>query len=69
MKSNADILKMKTASAEELKAQILSMKKDMMKMRFELTTGQLKDVSSISKTRKNIARLKTFLNANNNKTK
>ncbi|MDR2934065.1 MAG: 50S ribosomal protein L29 [Rickettsiales bacterium] len=64
MKKNNDIVKMKTASADEVNSKIIIMKRDIMKHRFELISGQLKNTSVIGKIRKDVARLKTYLQIN-----
>ncbi len=64
MKKNNDIAKMKTASADEINSKVIGLKKDIMKHRFELVSGQLKNTSVIGKNRKDVARLKTYLNSN-----
>ncbi len=61
MKSKQDILKLKTASKEEVSSKILDLKKELMNLRFQHTTGSLKDSSLLRKTKKSIAMLKGFL--------
>lgn len=64
MKSKQDILKFKTASKEEVSSKILDLKKELMNLRFQHTTGGLKDSSLLKKTKKTIATLKGFLTNN-----
>ena len=62
MKKTDDILKMKSASLDEINSKILELRRFLMKSRFELSSGQLKNVSVIKTVRKDIARLLTYLN-------
>lgn len=64
MKSTQDIMKLKTASKEEISSKILDLKKELMNLRFQHTTGNLKDSSLLRKTKKSIAMLKGFLTNN-----
>ena len=64
MKSKQDILKLRTASKEEVSSKILDLKKELMNLRFQHTTGSLKDSSLLRKTKKAIATLKSFLTNN-----
>ena len=62
MKKNSDdISKMRTATVDEINSKILELKRSLMKSRFELSSGQLKDVSVIKIIRRNIAKLLTYL--------
>ncbi len=54
--------KLQTSSKSVLTTKLMDLKKDMMNLRFQAHSGQLKDTSSIRKTRKNIAQVKTALN-------
>ncbi len=54
-----DIDKVRAFSDEELEDQLRQAKQDLWQARFQLTTRQLKDYSSISQTRKTIARILT----------
>jgi ribosomal protein L29 len=54
-------MKLKTTGEDEINARVLELKKDMMDKRFALSVGNLKDTSSVAKTRKAIARLKGFV--------
>ena len=64
MKDTKDILKLKTASKEEISSKILDLKKELMNLRFSHNTGNLKDSSALKKTKKAIATLKSFLTNN-----
>ena len=64
MKSKENILKFKTANKEEVSSKILDLKKELMNLRFQHTTGSLKDSSLLKKTKKSIATLKGFLTNN-----
>lgn len=64
MKSKENIFKLKTASKEEVSSKILDLKKELMNLRFQHTTGSLKDSSLLRKTKKSIATLKGFLTNN-----
>lgn len=62
MKKNSDdISKMRTATVDEINSKILELRRSLMKSRFELSSGQLKDVSVIKIIRRNIAKLLTYL--------
>ena len=58
---NAEELKTKTQ--DELKKLLLDQKKAQFNLRFQKSGGQLDNTSEIRKTRRTIARIKTFLNA------
>lgn len=58
---NAEDLKTKTQ--DELKKLLLDQKKAQFNMRFQKTNGTLENTAEIRKTRRTIARIKTFLNA------
>ena len=64
MKSKENILKFKTANKEEVSSKILDLKKELMNLRFQHTTGSLKDSSLLKKSKKAIATLKGFLTNN-----
>ncbi len=54
-----DIDKVRGLSDEELTEQLRQAKQDLWQARFQLTTRQLKDYSSIPRTRRTIARILT----------
>ena len=53
-----EILKL---SSDEINNLVLEKQKDLVTMKFQLVASQLKDVKSISKTKRDIARLLTAL--------
>ncbi len=54
---------LKTKTPDELQKLLLDQKKAQFNLRFQRGTGQLDNTSEIRKTRRTIARIKTFLNA------
>lgn len=58
---NAEDLKTKTP--DELKKLLLEKKKEQFNQRFQRTNGALENTAEIRKTRRTIARIKTFLTA------
>ena len=54
-----DIDKVRALSDDELEGQLKEAKQDLWQARFQLTTRQLKDYSSIPQTRRTIARILT----------
>ena len=56
----------KKLSKDEVIKNIDKLKKDLFNFRFQKINGQIKSYSKISETRKNIARLKTFIGAKAN---
>ena len=54
---------LKTKTEDELKKLLLEQKKEQFNQRFQKTNGSLDNPSAIRKTRRTIARIKTFLNA------
>ncbi|MGA2514639.1 MAG: 50S ribosomal protein L29 [Candidatus Limnocylindrales bacterium] len=54
-----DIDKVRALSDDELDAQLKEAKQDLWQARFQLNTRQLKDYSSIPRTRRTIARILT----------
>jgi large subunit ribosomal protein L29 len=58
------IMELRNASAEELSAKALELKKDLFNSRIKLASGQdVKNVMAKRQIRKDIARVKTFINA------
>ena len=55
----AEDLKGKTA--DELNKMLVDLRKEQFNMRFQLSQGQLEDTSKMRKTRRDIARVKTFI--------
>lgn len=61
MKKNS-VLEMRNASVEELSAKALELKKDLFNLRIKISSGQeVKDIAGVRKTKKDIARVKTFI--------
>lgn len=52
---------LQTLSSDQLKEQLISLKKSAMNLRFQKVTGQLERTSEIRKGRRTIARIKTLL--------
>ena len=60
------IKKNKTAlSSSKLKDEIINLKKSLLNLNFQKSTGQLEKTSEIKKTRRKIAQLKTSILATN----
>ena len=53
---------MRALSAEELKTKLADAREELMKLRFQVVSGQLKDTSRLPVLRKEIARMQTILN-------
>lgn len=49
-------------TADQLKDEILKLKKEQFNMRFQKATGQLENTAQVGKVRRTIARMKTILN-------
>ena len=49
-------------SPEEIKAKIADTREELMKLRFQQTTGQLTDTSRLRTLRRDVARMETILN-------
>jgi large subunit ribosomal protein L29 len=47
---------------DQLKADLLALRKEQMNFRFQKSTGQLENVSRVTAARRNVARVKTVLN-------
>ena len=58
-------LDLKKMTIDEAIKEINKFKKDLFNFRFQKTNGQLKDYSKVKLTKKNIAKLKTFLKGKN----
>lgn len=52
---------LRSKTAEELKAEVLSLSKARFGLRMQAATGQLNKTSELKKVRRNIARIKTIL--------
>ena len=55
----------KSLTKDQATKDIVKLKKDLFNFRFQKINGQLKDYAKINQTKKNIAKLKTFLKENN----
>jgi len=52
---------LRAMSVDELEARLVECKKEQLSLRIKLATGQLENVSSISKVRKEVAQINTLL--------
>ena len=55
---------LKEKSAEELKSELISLKKEQFNLRFQQANGQLENTARKRQVRRDIARIKTVLSAN-----
>ena len=55
------IVELRKKKTEELKKLILDMKKESFNLRFQKTTGQLKNTARIKEVRRTVARAKTLI--------
>ena len=65
MKSKALLEDLRTKSAAELNADLDAAKKELFNLRFQNATNQLDNTSRIKEVKRNIARIKTVLAAQN----
>ncbi len=56
------ILDVRALSTEAIQAQLNDTKEELMKLRFQLSSGELTDYTRLRQTRQTIARLTTVLN-------
>ena len=49
-------------STEEIRAELINTRQELMNLRFQMVTGQLSDTSRFKSARRDIARLETVLN-------
>lgn len=61
MKSTNLMKDLKALSAQELKSRGVKISQEMMKLRFQKTTGQLKQTHRITELRRELARVNTLL--------
>ena len=54
--------KMKNKDLSKIRAEVVDLKKTLMNLKFQKSTGQLEKTADIKKTRLKIARLKTNMN-------
>ena len=65
MKSKQFFNELKNASVADLNAQLVEAKKELFNLRFQNATNQLDNTSRIKEVKRNIARIKTVLAAQN----
>lgn len=58
----------KAMTADQLKDELLGLKKEQLNLRFQKATGQLEKTSRIRQVRRDVARIKTVQRANAKKT-
>lgn len=63
MKSKQFMEELRNKSVEELNADLVAAKKELFNLRFQNATNQLDNTSRIKEVKKNIARIKTVLTA------
>jgi len=56
------ISEMRALSVEELKSKMADAREELMKLRFQVVSGQLTDTSRLPVVRKEIARIQTIIN-------
>ena len=56
---------LKKLTKSQMAESIIKLKKDLFNLRFQKVNGQIKSPSKITETKKNIARLKTFIRIKN----
>lgn len=61
MKTNKYVEELQTKSAQELRDELVSAKKELFNLRFQNATNQLDNTSRIREVRKNIARIQTVI--------
>ncbi len=52
----------RTKTSDELKSDVLALKKEQLNLRFRRASGQLEDTSRVRVVRRDLARIKTILN-------
>jgi len=63
MKSKAYVEDLRNKNVEELNQELVSAKKELFNLRFQNATNQLTNTARIREVRKNIARIKTMISA------
>ena len=53
---------LKTKNVQQLKSDLLELRREQFNLRMQLATGQLQKSDQVARVRKNIARVKTVLN-------
>ena len=56
------IVDVRTKSYDELKGQLMDLRKEAFNLRFQVASGQLENTSRVRAVRRDIARIKTVLN-------
>ena len=56
------IVDVRTKSEDELKGQLMDLRKEAFNLRFQAASGQLENTSRVRAVRRDIARIKTVLN-------
>ena len=56
------IVDVRTKSEDELKGQLMDLRKEAFNLRFQVASGQLENTSRVRAVRRDIARIKTVLN-------
>ena len=60
-KTKARLDDMKAKSADQLKDELVKLKKEQFNLRFQAATGQLEKTARVSEVRRDIARVKTVM--------
>ena len=63
MKSKAYVEDLRSKNIEELNQELVSAKKELFNLRFQNATNQLTNTARIREVRRNIARIKTMISA------
>ena len=63
MKSKAYVEDLRNKNVEELNQELVSAKKELFNLRFQNATNQLTNTARIREVRKNLARIKTMISA------
>lgn len=53
---------LKGKSADELKDQLVALKKELFNLRFQKASGELENTARFKEVRRDVARIKTFIN-------
>ena len=64
MKNKAYVEDLRSKNIEELNQELVSAKKELFNLRFQNATNQLTNTARIREVRRNIARIKTMISAN-----
>ncbi len=64
MKTNKYVDELKAKSADELKTELVSAKKELFNLKFQNATNQLDNTARIKEVRRNIARIQTVITQN-----